>query len=87
MSPKDPLEELDYSLDWSLVIGTDTITSSTWTVTNGSSIVQSSSISGKTTIAWIAGGLASIETRVRNTIKTSSGRTLVQTIKIPMAAL
>lgn len=87
MPTKDPSEVLDYTIDYSLPLGDDTILTSTWTVSSGSVLVQNSSISGKTTIAWVAYGAIGIKNIIKNVITTSGGRTMVQSLQIPIAAL
>lgn len=82
MPAKDPTEVLDYSIDWSPALDGDSILSSTWTVESGGVNVQSSSVSGTTTVAWMAGGVANTPAIVKNTITTQGGRTYVERLKI-----
>lgn len=87
MPTKDPLEVLDYSIDWTNALGTDTISSSTWSVQDGGLAVQSSSFSAKQTIVWLTSGVAGTTAVVKNTVTTTGGRVLVQSLQIPVASL
>ncbi len=70
---KDPVENLDYSLDWSKEIGNDAITNSVWTADSGITLSNPSfSATGATT--WISGGVDGKSYRIWNTITTTSGR-------------
>lgn len=82
---KDPDAVLDYSIDWSLVLGSvqpaDTITSSSWVVDSG--IVQDSdSYTPSTSTVWLSGGTLGLLAEVVNTVVTVGGRTHVRTIEI-----
>ena len=80
---KDPLAVLDYKIDWSDWLGTDTITSSTWTVQSGITETISSNTTTTATI-WLAGGRARNSYAVTNNIITAGGRKNEQTIVIPV---
>ena len=73
---KDPNAILDYTFDWSewLDAITDTIASQSIVAETGITN-DSSSISGKTVIAWISGGTAGNTYRVTCRIVTAGGRT------------
>lgn len=83
---KDP-EDADYrTFDW-LALGFlapgETITASTWDVPVGSGLTQPASASNTTTTTtiWLGGGTLNTEDtlyRVKNTITTSAGRTLIK---------
>lgn len=76
---KDPSDVIDYSLSWHH-LGTDTISTSTWT--SDGLTVDSSSYSGLVTTAFVSGGTDGAVASLTNTIVTSAGRTLQRTIYI-----
>jgi len=85
---KDPGEQLDYRIDWKdrLLVNrvTDSIASSTWTGTSGITIA-SNNFSGTFTTVWLAGGTIGTTYTVTNTIVTTGGRTMVQSVSIKIA--
>ena len=60
---KDPDEVLDYEVDWSARVGTDSIASADWSVVEPSSglTIDSSQIVGKTTVVWLSAGNLDVE--------------------------
>ncbi len=80
---KDPADVLDYSIDWSAVVLTDTISTSTWPpVTGLTSGPPASSFAGKVTTVWLSGGTAGTTYPVVNRIVTAAGRTIERTIHV-----
>ena len=84
---KTPDETKDYSLDWSKDIGTDIIAASAnsvWAVSPvGVTISQSLlASSGTLTTVWVSGGVAGQVYLVKNTITTTSGRTLTKLFRL-----
>ncbi|WP_321471134.1 hypothetical protein [uncultured Paludibaculum sp.] len=71
---KDPQSTLDYFVDWSLWLGADTISASTWTVANGLRKV-SDTHDGSTAVVWLQGGQPGMHYTVTNRIATAAGRT------------
>jgi len=71
---KDPDAVLDYQFDWSEWLGSDTISTSTWTVPSGITKDSQSNTTTTTTI-WLSGGTAGGEYTVTNQIVTAGGRT------------
>jgi len=72
---KDPNASLDYRIDWSDWLGTDTISTSTWTVSPaGGLTLGSSSVAAKTATTFLSGGTAGQVVRVTNRITTAIGR-------------
>ena len=70
---KDPEETRLFKMDWSAHIGTDTITSSSWTVPAGLTLVANGVVSGNTkTYVTLAGGEAGKSYVVTNTVVTSN---------------
>lgn len=76
---KDPNSVLDYAVDWSAWLGTDTIATATWTVPTG---LTKASDSATTTVAtvWLSGGTVGTEYSVNCRITTAGGRTEDQTL-------
>ena len=78
---KDPDSVLDYIMDFSDWLDTDTITSHTVTVDSG--ITKDSSSNTTTTVtAWISGGTAGNTYDVTFRITTVGGREIDRTIRI-----
>ncbi len=78
---KDPDEILDYKVDWSDWLVSDTINTSTWTVPAG---LTAGAASNTTTTAtqWISGGTAGTTYTVTNRIVTAGLRTAERSITI-----
>ena len=77
--PKDADERLDYQVDWSTRIDTDTIITSVWTIPLGIT-KESDYYSDTITTIWLSGGTTNTDYELRNTITTASGRILDQTV-------
>lgn len=71
---KDPDAILDYTVDWSRWLGTDTIATSQWTVPTGLTEVTATNTPTSATV-WLSGGTAGQAYTVTNRITTSGGRT------------
>ena len=80
---KDPDETRDYSVDWSTYLGTDTISTSTWTVPTGLTGGTESNTATTATV-WLSGGVGGQEYEVLNEITTVAGRTYQKTLVIPV---
>lgn len=78
---KDPGELLDYTINWAAWLGSDTITSSSWSVPSGLTNAGSS-FTNSTTTVWLSGGTDDQIYTVTNTIQTAAGRIGVESIKI-----
>ena len=80
---KDPDAVLDYSVDWSLWLAGDTISSSEWLLEDGGVLekVTDTHTATRATI-WLQGGQDGITYLVTNRIVTSGGRTDDRTISI-----
>lgn len=85
-SPKDPDEVKDYGVNWAELLGTDTISTSTWTVPTGITKDSQSNTTTTTTI-WLSGGTAAETYSFDNLITTAGGRTYDRTIKLKMKNL
>ena len=78
---KDPDAVLDYEIDWSDWLVTDTISASTWTADTGLT-VDSDSFTDTATTVWLSGGVVGTSYEVVNHIATASGREDDRTIVI-----
>lgn len=83
---KDPNEILDYGLDWSRVLEGDPIATSQWIFesSQGTIVLDSSTHDEQTTIAWFSGGTVNDEALLVNRITTLGGRTLDQSVRLPI---
>ena len=85
-APKDPDEIKDYGIDYALLLLTDTISTSTWTLP--SAITKNSdSHTTTTTTIWLSGGTAGTSYALLNRIVTLGGRTYDRTVKLKMKNL
>jgi hypothetical protein len=78
---KDPDEVLDYQVDWTEKLATDTIATSTWIVPAGLTKDSDSNTPTKTTI-WLSGGTPGEQYGITNRITTTGGRTIEQWLTI-----
>ena len=78
---KDPQAVLDYAVDWATWLGSDTITSSAFTVGTGLTKDSQATTTTKATV-WLSGGTDGTDYQVTNTITTAGGRTDERTITI-----
>jgi len=83
---KDPAEVLDYSLNWLANLGTDTITNSTWAISDSGLVETDSSQTASIATIWLSGGTLNQTYSVKNTIITAGGRTFTQTVNIKIAS-
>ncbi len=80
---KDPQSDLDYLIDWTAWLSTDTISSSSWRTSAGSGMILHSDAiitSNKATV-WARGGRLGTHS-LTNRIVTANGREEEQTITI-----
>jgi hypothetical protein len=78
---KDPDESVNFGIDWSDYLGSDTITGSSWIVPAGITQASASFTDTQATIKLSGGTLGSIY-RVTNRITTSAGETVDHSIDI-----
>lgn len=71
---KDPDAELDYRLDWSEWLASDTISTSTWSADTGITVTTSTNTTTTATV-WLAGGTLGQAYTVTNRVVTAGGRT------------
>lgn len=83
---KDPQAVLDYTLDWSAWLGSDTISTAVWAADTGLTVNSTSKTTTSAT-AWLAGGSDGTTYNVKNTITTAGGRTDERTIAIEVRQL
>ena len=82
---KDPNEVLDYTIDWSIFLDGDTISSDIWTVASGITSVLETSTATTSTI-WLSGGTLATSYTVANKIVTAAGRTAERTLTISIVS-
>lgn len=81
---KDPSDNLDYAIDWTLE-PEETIVTSVWVVAGG--LVKGvEAIVGASTVLWMSGGEPGNHT-AQNTITTSAGRTYERTVSVRVRQL
>lgn len=85
-APKDPDEVKDYEITWALLLGTDTIATSTWVVPAGITKDSSTNTTTTTTI-WLSSGTAGETYSLLNRITTAGLRTYDRTVKLKMKSL
>lgn len=78
---KDPDETLDYTLDWSRWLSTDTIQASTWAVPDGLT-EDASSHGDDTATVWLSGGTVGTAYTLVNTITTTGGRVAERSVSL-----
>lgn len=86
---KDPDEVLDFVIDWTDRLAGDTIVTSEFILpTSPAGLArQSQSVSGqKKTVVWLMGGVLGSDYLILNRIVTAGGRTMDQTVKLPIRA-
>jgi hypothetical protein len=74
--PKDPQEVIDYGFDYTTLLDGDTIASSSWSASGVT--VDSSSATTTTTAVRITGGTLGTKNKVKNTVITAGGQTIVR---------
>jgi hypothetical protein len=86
--PKDPDEVLDYQVDWSDRLSSDTLLTSVWSISGDDSILteDSSEISGDNTIIWLSAGTLGEAYNLLNRVTTTGGRTMDQTVRLRIKA-
>jgi hypothetical protein len=82
---KSPDETLDYNVDWSEWLGTDTIDSVAWTVPTDLTEEAESSTDTVATI-WLSGGTTPDDDIVTCQITTAAGRVASRSFQVRMQA-
>ena len=83
--PKDPSDVADYQIDWSALLETDTIATSTWTAPVGFTI-NSNTFTDTTATVWLAGGTAGVHL-ITNRITTAGARTFERSVTMTVGEL
>lgn len=78
---KDVDAVLDYTIDWSTWLGSDTISSSSWSVETGITEDSDTNDTDSATV-WLSGGAAGTTYAVTNSIVTAAAREEDRTIYI-----
>lgn len=78
---KDPDDLLDYVIDWSSWLGTDTITSVDWDVDTGI-MNPTSSHTATTATIWLAGGSVTETYNITCRITTAAGRVVDRSFRV-----
>lgn len=84
---KDESDTDSFSLDWTNVLGSETISTITTTVTSGGVTLGSPSISSATTSVMVSGGTAGTPAVILFRITTSGSRQLDESMTIPIESL
>jgi hypothetical protein len=86
---KDPNEVLDYQVRWvdNRLEAGETITASTFTVEDGSVVIESQTHAGGIATVWLSGGATGEACVLNNRIVTSAGRTYDQPVKLRIRGL
>ena len=85
---KDPSDILDYGIDWSEWLVSDTISASSWAILpsedDGLSVLESppASFTNTATLVWVEDGIVGTTYKLTNTIVTADGRTCERSISI-----
>lgn len=85
---KGPDESKDYDIDWTLTLAGDTITGSTWTITQTDSAPTNAFafsnpiFSGTMTKVTLTGGTPGFAYHLLNEVTTSAGRTYEETVEV-----
>lgn len=78
---KDPNAVLDFTVNWASYLGADTITSDSWIVPTGITVVTETNTTTASTI-WLSGGTISEKYGLTNRVVTAGGRVDDRTIYI-----
>lgn len=79
---KDPDSYLDYTLDWSEWLDTDTISSAAWAATPSDLTIASTTTTTTLAAAWVSGGTHGTDYDLRCRITTAGGRIDDRTIRL-----
>ena len=82
--PKDPDEVLDYGIDWTARLAGDTIISSGWIIIPDEVTKDSDIYTETSTTIWVSGGTLGASPSVTNRIVTAGGRTMDQSVILPI---
>ena len=80
--PKDPDARLDYTIDWTQWLGTDTIIGSGWTLSSPEISMENGSNTHTTATIWLLRGVVGQVYTVTNYITTTLGRMQDQSFRL-----
>lgn len=84
---KAAAEVIDFALDWSGLLGSDRVATSSWTISlPGATVTQSYTIGGTLNTVWISGGVTGQFYDFDNTITTIDGRTESAAFRLEIVA-
>jgi hypothetical protein len=83
---KDPDETLDYKVDWSKRLGSDTIAASAWPVLPEGITTTLTTFTPKAVTIWLTGGDLGRTYTFVNRITTTAGRVMDQSVSITIKA-
>jgi len=79
---KSTADLLDYGINWSEFLGSDTITASGWTIAPDDLVQTRNSFLPQIATIWLSGGTPNQVYTVTNTITTALGRVVDQSVNI-----
>lgn len=83
---KDPNEVLDYEIQWSPRLRSDTISTSTFSLTTANGLaINSQSNTTTTSTVWLSGGTVGGTAVINCRITTAAGRTMDQSVSLEIA--
>jgi len=84
---KDPNAVMDFTIDWSNWLGSDTISASSWPEIDSGITKDSDAKTDTQTVIWLSGGTAGEQYYMTNRIVTVGGRTQDRTIAVRVKEL
>lgn len=75
-------ELLDYAINWASALGTDTISTSTWSLSSSDLVNNHDTHTPSTATIWLASGTTNQTYVCTNTITTAAGRIFEQSVSI-----
>jgi hypothetical protein len=81
--PKDPNDEVDYQVDWTHLLGADSIATSQWNIPDGLTGVSMSKTMTTTTV-FVNGGTSGEDYTIINRVVTGDGRTFERYVIVPV---
>lgn len=79
---KDPDAYLDYTLDWSEWLGTDTLSTAVWSVSPSDMTAPHTTTTTTLAAVWLSGGAHGSDYDVRCRVTTTAGRIDDRTIRV-----
>ena len=83
---KDPSDVADYTVDWSQLLGSDTISVSLWSVPTGLTGISATKTTTTTNI-WVSGGDENTDYYIGHRITTADGRKFDRYVVVPVRNL